>query len=605
MNAMEKKTYITPAQARTLDGLLRERVRSTPQQQAYTYFDRELARWESLTWQQMGERVGRWQAAMLPARLRAGDRVAILLRNGPDWVAAEQAALGLGLVVVPLYLEDRADNLHYILQDAGVRLLIVPDAGYWEKIHAASAKPLLDLQLVVLLEGDSAPRSPWEHTIVQTLREWLPAKPVAHTERDADPTSLATIVYTSGTTGKSKGVMLSHNNILSCAAGAGEVMDALAGMRMLSFLPISHMFERTAGYYLPMMFGMEVAYARSVQTLADDLRDMQPQVLIAVPRIFERFHEKIGDSLRKRGLLARKVFELAVHIGWQRFLHQQGRRRWNPLLLLHPLLTKRVATPLLTCFGGRLEMCVSGGAPLAPAIARIFLGLGVNLIQGYGLTECSPVISANRTSRNDPASVGLAIDNLDVRIGDNDELQVNGPGVMLGYWNNHKATHDTMTADGWLRTGDKARIDDYGMITITGRIKDILVMSNGEKIPPVDMEEAITLDPLFVQTLIIGEARSYLSALVVLNAEHWYPFAQAQGLDPQDPDSLQHPKIHKALLDRIAKALRGFPGYAKVRRITPLLEPWTVENGLLTPTLKTKRQVVVNHHADKVAAMYE
>jgi long-chain acyl-CoA synthetase len=258
----------------------------------------------------------------------------------------------------------------------------------------------------------------------------------------------------------------------------------------------------------------------------------------------------------------------------------------------------------LSCFGNRLQLCVSGGAPLSPVIARIFLGLGVNLIQGYGLTECSPVISANRTNRNDPNSVGIAINELDVRISNNDELQVKGAGVMLGYWNNHKATHDCMTADGWLRTGDKARIDDYGTIYITGRIKDILVMSNGEKIPPVDMEEAITLDPLFVQTLIIGESRSYLSALVVLNAEQWFPFAQQHGLDPQDQDSLQHPGIHKSLLDRIAKALHGFPGYAKVRRVTPLLEPWTVENGLLTPTLKTKRQLVVQHLADKVEAMY-
>ncbi len=601
---MTEKTYITESQAITLDGLLRERVRLSPQLEAYTYFDRDANTWQALTWQDMAVRVGRWQAAMLPARLRAGDRVAILLRNGPDWVAAEQAALGLGLVVVPLYLEDRADNLHYVLQDAGVRLLIVPDASYWEKIHAASLKPLLDLQLVVLLEGESAPRSPWEHTIVRTAHEWLPAKPVTLNARSADPNSLATIVYTSGTTGKPKGVMLSHLNILACAAGSGKVMGALTGMRMLSFLPISHMFERTAGYYLPMMFAMPVTYARSIQTLADDLRDVQPQVLVAVPRIFERFHEKILDSLNKRGVIARTLFNFAVHIGWRRFLFQQGRGRWHPLILLYPLVTKRVATPLLSCFGGQLEMCVSGGASLSPAIARIFLGLGVNLVQGYGLTESSPVISCNRTDRNDPASVGMAIDSLDVRIGDNDELQVHGPSVMLGYWNNHKATHDTMTPDGWLRTGDKARIDDFGMIYITGRIKDILVLSNGEKIPPVDMEEAITLDPLFVQTIIIGEARSFLAALVVLNAEHWYPFAQTHGLDPQEPDSLHDPKIHKALLDRIAKSLRGFPGYAKVRRVTPLLEPWTVENGLLTPTLKTKRQLVVQHHADKVDAMY-
>ena len=247
---------------------------------------------------------------------------------------------------------------------------------------------------------------------------------------------------------------------------------------------------------------------------------------------------------------------------------------------------------------------IFGGAALSTPVAKVFMGLGLNLIQGYGMTESAPVVAANRPERNDPTSVGLPLDGIEVRIGDNDELQVNSDGVMLGYWNNHKATREVMTRDGWLRTGDKARLED-GFVYITGRLKDILVMSNGEKIPPVDMEEAIKLDPMFDNTVIVGEAKPYLAALVVLNSEHWFKLAKDHGLDPFEQTALQNPALHKSLLTRIGQALHDFPGYAKIRRITPILDPWTVENGLLTPTLKTKRQLVMQQYAELIDAMYQ
>jgi len=594
---------IDATQAHTLDGLFRQRIRRTPAWPAFRFFDREQNSWQSLHWQAMGERVGRWLAALAQTKLRPGDRLAILLRNGPDWIAIEQAALGYGLVVVPLYLDDRPDNISFVLQDAGVKLLVVPDVSYWDKLREVCNKPLPDLAHVVLCEGQQAPTSPWEHLQLHCASTWLPATPAPLQDRNGDPHALATIVYTSGTTGRPKGVMLSHHNILYVAEGACSALGVRPQLRLLSFLPLSHMFERTAGYYVPMMYGLEVCYARSIQLLADDLLAIQPHVLIAVPRIFERFYERLQDQLAKRSTLAKLIFNLTVHIGWKRFLAQQNRGPASPLFMLWPWLQKRVAAPVANRFGGELLMAISGGAPLPPAIARLFIGLGVNVLQGYGMTECSPVVSVNRTHANDHCSVGKPLDKTVVRIGENDELQVKSPGVMLGYWNNHKATHDTIIEEGWLRTGDKARIEN-DFIYITGRIKDILVMSNGEKVPPVDMEEAITLDPLFTQALVIGEARSFLAVLVVLSAEHWFKFAQAQGVNPQDPEALNDPTINKALLERVCKALRGFPGYAKVRRLTALLEPWTIENGLLTPTLKTKRQKIVEQHAEQVESMY-
>ena len=601
---MELDEYISASLAGTLDGLFRERVQRTPAAPAFTNYSREHQEWQTLTWAQMAEQVGRWQAAFQKTGLEPGDRVAILLRNGPDWVAADQAALGLGLVVVPLYTEDRPDNIAYVIQDAGARLLVVQTHNHWKNLLESAPHALTGVHHVVVLEGDVDLGTSPEETQVWTRRAWLPDKGHRLRERGGDPTALATIVYTSGTTGKPKGVMLSHRNILSTAEASGKAMHVHRSQRLLSFLPLSHTFERTCGYYTPMMWGIEIAYARSVQSLAEDLLTIKPQVLVAVPRIFERIYERIQGQLEKASPFQQRLFQLAVDIGWRHFQTQQGRDKHGLNHLLWPLLKRRIADPLLTCLGGQLELAISGGAALSPPVARIFLGLGLNLIQGYGMTESAPVISANLPERNDPSSVGLPLHGIQVRIGEHDELQVNSPGVMLGYWNNHKATREVMTRDGWLRTGDKARIEN-GFIYITGRLKDILVMSNGEKIPPVDMEEAIKLDPFIDNAVIVGEAKPYLSALVVLNPERWFTLAKEHALDPFDHETLSDSALHKTLLQRIGTALHDFPGYAKIRRITPLLEPWTVENGLLTPTLKTKRQLVMQQYAQHIDEMYD
>ena len=601
---MEADDYISAHLAGTLDGLFRERVQRTPATPAYTVYSRDSQQWESITWQQMAEHVGRWQAAFQKAHLESGDRVAILLRNGPDWVAVDQAALGLGLVVVPLYTEDRPDNIAYVIQDAGAKLLVVQSAHHWQNLLDSNLAALTGVRHVILFEGDAELRDSPEDTQLWTLPAWLPRDPQPLRERGGDPRALATIVYTSGTTGKPKGVMLSHLNILSVAEGAGIAMHVSPRQRLLSFLPLSHTFERSCGYYTPMMWGMEIAYARSVQTLAEDLLTIKPQVLVAVPRIFERIYEKIQAKLEQASAMQRRLFQLAVDTGWRNFLAQQGRGQRGLSHLMWPVLKRRVAEPLLASLGGNLELAISGGAALSTPVARVFMGLGLNLIQGYGMTESAPVVTANRPERNDPASVGLPLDGFEVRIGENDELQVNSPGVMLGYWNNHKATRETMTRDGWLRTGDKARIDN-GFVYITGRLKDIVVMSNGEKIPPVDMEDAIKLDPLFENVVIVGEAKPYLAALVVLNSEYWFKLAKDHGLDPFDQQALRDPALHKTLLHRIATALHSFPGYAKVRRVAPILEPWTLENGLLTPTLKTKRQLVIQQFAEQIEALYQ
>jgi long-chain acyl-CoA synthetase len=263
-----------------------------------------------------------------------------------------------------------------------------------------------------------------------------------------------------------------------------------------------------------------------------------------------------------------------------------------------------VAGKVTDKLGGRLKIAISGGAALSPDIARVFIGLGVPIYQGYGLTETSPVVCVNRPDSNVPSSIGQPMPGVEVKIGDNDELLTRSRCVMRGYWKNEEATRAMIDADGWLHTGDKASVDAHGHYTIVGRIKDIIVLNNGEKVPPTDMESAILLDPLFEQVMVIGEGKPYLAALTVLNEEHWREFAASLDVDPAQPAALRDPRVTKALTRRVAEHLRHFPGYAQVRRLHPELQPWTVDNGLLTPTLKVKRSQVLDRYRAAVEAMY-
>ncbi|MEN8175604.1 MAG: long-chain fatty acid--CoA ligase [Pseudomonadota bacterium] len=591
-------------EARTLDGLFARRVRRSPDREAYRAYDRHDKAWRSWTWKQMGDVVARWQHALAAEDLHPGDRIAVLLRNCPEWVMLDQAALSLGLVVVPLYTDDRPDNSVYILEHAGVKALLVQDAGRWKRL-APSIPEDSALERVLILEpGKEADRSARNDDRVRLVADWLAPEGVPLATRNGKPGALASIVYTSGTTGRPKGVMLSHHNMLWVAHAALTMLDVYQQDVFLSFLPLSHALERSHGYYMPLMAGSTVIFARSVGQLAEDLKSQQPTVLIAVPRIFERVYGRIQDKLDKGPRIKRRLFETAVALGWHRFSRQQGRANWKPRLMLLPILDRLVAKKVRDALGGRLRACASGGAPLCEDIARFFIGLGVPVLQGYGLTESSPLISVNVLEDNVPASVGVPLRGLKLKVGEHDELLVRGPNVMLGYWNDHKATAEIISPDGFLHTGDQARIEN-NHIFITGRLKDILVLSNGEKVPPADMEMAISLDPLFEQVMVVGEGRPYLTALAVLNADLWPGLAREYGVDADHPESLYHERIIVHLLRRIRALLKDFPGYAKIRRISLTLEPWTIENGLITPTLKVKRQKVLEHHADAVGLMYE
>jgi len=535
---------------------------ATPQRVLYRQFID--GGWRDFTAVDIAAMAARWQAAFRREGLVAGDRVALCMKNGVHWVAADMALLGLGMIVVPVFVDDHAENIAWCLQDSGAKLLIADHARFLEKLQDV-LDPLPPI--VVLRDDVPAPAI--------AAQAWLPQADAAFEALPIEPDSIATVVYTSGTVGKPKGVMLTHANILSNVQVIPACFDLTGADRFLSLLPLSHMFERTAGYYLPLQVGAQVVYARGINQLGDDLREQRPTIVMAVPRIFERLlariHEALASSPFKRWLLDR-----VIAAGWRKF---KGSNTWlDRLLWLR--LHHRVAPPILARLGGRLRVAILGGAALEQRVAQAFIGLGLPMLQGYGLTETSPVIAVNQLENNDPASVGLPLHGVEVRVNAASELLVRGPLIMRGYWNNPQATRKVLDEDGWFNTGDVVEIKDR-RIYIRGRSKNILVLSNGEKVPPEDVEQAILRDPVFEQVMLVGEGKPCLILLAVT----------------QESDE-------KALARRANVRLAGLTRHARVRRVIATQERWELENGLLTPTLKIKRSEVYARYRKRIAAAY-
>lgn len=615
MGQKRETDIISCEEAQTLAGLFSIRIKRNPQAIAYRQFDVESGKWREYNWQEMGTRVARWKRALMRENLEAGDRVAILLRNSIEWVCFDQAALAVGLVVVPLYPSDASDNIAYILEDSGTRLLLVGTQKRWETL-APRCKDAAGLDKILCVEHPSAEGS--EGRVLQGVDEWLRETDECPTDQEergssgtqdnfqpSDPHALATLVYTSGTTGKPKGVMLSHFNVLWDAEATLQAISGYPEDVYLSLLPLSHMLERTVGYYVPLMAGSSVAYARSLKDLPEDLKSVRPHIFVAVPQIYAGIRNKMNQQVQERGRVAKLLFDRTVALGWKRFTAVQGQgkeRLWRRLAW--SILRQFVADKALAAFGGRLRLAVSGGGPLHADVSRYFIGLGLPLLQGYGLTEASPVLTANRVHDNVPESTGIALPSVELRIGEQDELLARSPGVMLGYWNRLEETRAAIDAEGWLHTGDQARISD-NHVFISGRIKEILVTSSGEKVPPGDLEMSIVQEPLFDQVMVVGEGKPYLTALAVVNKGEWRNLVSSLGLEADEVQSLTHSTTRAAALKRIKATLRGFPKYARIRAVYLSQEPWKVEDGLLTPTLKLKRSEIEKRFASQITELYE
>jgi long-chain acyl-CoA synthetase len=596
------------ASALTLPELFRARIALSPDAIAYRQHDPVTGDWTDWTWRQIGDEVERWRNALAQEQLPKGSRVATVMKSRVDYVCVDQAALSLGLAIVPMHATDNPGNLAYILADSGASALIIDSPDYWARL-APEVADLSDLRRIVIVsEDEPADRHSIETDAraVHASTRLAAAAASRAAEAIVSAQSLAAIVYTSGTTGRPKGVMLSHGNVVSNVLGILQCVAPNLEDVFLSFLPLSHTFERTAGYYLPIAAGATVAFARSITLLSEDLAAIRPTILISAPRVYERVYLHIQETVAKSGTLARALFSVTERLGWRRFLAAQtgapaqlsiaGRLAW-------PFLDRRVAAKIRAQFGGRLRAAVVGGAPMPEAASRCFLAMGVNLLQGYGMTETSPVVSVNRLERNDPVTVGEALADVEVRIGANDELLVKGPNVMLGYWRKPEETQRVLEPGGWLHTGDQAQIVG-GRLKIKGRIKDIIVTSTGEKISPADLEQAIAGDLLFEQVMVIGEQRPFIAALAVLNGQEAEREAKTLGLTGEMGDILASSEFHAFALNRIARAVAHFPDYATPRQVWLTVDPWTVAAGLMTPTLKLKHLAIERAFAEEIDSLY-
>ena len=598
---------ISPNEFKTIPAAFDERVKRSCNKTAYRQFSEEAHCWDSYSWNAMAEMVQRWRWALASETLPVASRVAVQMPNSVQWVAFDQSALAEAMVVVPIFFEDRADNIAYILEETGSRLLFLKQFSQWQKLepHLKSGDALQRVVIAESCEHLTSRVNSKEDLRVVSMEKWLhPVGQPAETALHIGSDDLATIVYTSGTTGKPKGVMLSHANILGNAYAGLQSIAVYPEDRFLSFLPLSHMFERTAGYYVGMLASAEIAFNRSVSNLAQDMLDIKPSVIISVPRIFERVQSNIKSELELQPRLFRWLFALSVNTGWKRFQFKHKRLPWNFSLLLAPILDLMVGAKVARSFGGNLRLAICGGAALSFDVSKMFVGLGINILQGYGLTESSPTVSVNTLEKNNPESIGIPYRGVEIGFGDHNELLVRSKFNMLGYWNNPKATALTIDSEGWLHTGDIARFDDQGLLYITGRIKEIIVLANGEKVSPVDMELAIADDPLFEQVMVVGEGRSYLTALLVINQKMMERSLFPDGHSTLKPFTLESDEVHRFVLERIALQLNDFPGYAFVKNVFLMFEPWTIENGLITPTLKLRRNAIFQRFSEQIVQMY-
>ena len=591
---------------RVLPELLTHHMEKRPDLPLFTFWLPTEKTWKTINVKETVEQITRWRHALVKEGLTKGDRCAMLLPNGINAILFDQSVLANALVPVPLHAVDTAGSSSYIINDSGAKLLVTGRLNRWEAIRDTEDHPALK---TVVITGEPVQEHQDGDVRVVGLDQWLTEGNGTELPAGPEPQDLAALVYTSGTTGKPKGVMLTHRAILANVTGVLQNICPEPEDVWLSFLPLSHTFERTTTYYTAMGFGNRVAFNRNIGLLADDLKVIRPTILMSVPRIYEKVYDKIQDALVKKPAFVQKLFHTAVDVGYRRFCRENGLPVQGGFLsLFDPLiagfLDKKVGAGIRDIFGGRPRIFISGGAAFNPEVSRTFLGLGINILQGYGMTETAPIMSVNKVGDNHPQTVGPALVNIEVRVGENDELQMRGPSLMNGYWNRPADTKAVFTEDGWLRTGDQADIFSDGHIRIKGRIKEIIVTSTGEKVPPADLEQALESDHLVSQAMVVGENRPYIAALVVLNAQEWKKLATELKLDAEDPLSLETRAARQAVLRRVKAAAAGFPNYAVPRQVRLFLEPWSIENGLMTPTLKLKRGPMRIRFADAIESLY-
>ncbi|HEV2148096.1 MAG TPA: long-chain fatty acid--CoA ligase [Longimicrobiaceae bacterium] len=568
---------------------------------------KEGGAWKSLDHREMEERVTRLAAALSAAGVQAGDRVAILSENRPEWAIVDYAVLGLGGVVVPIYATLPANQVAYILENCGARAIFASTPEQVAKVvEIRGGLPALE-QVVAFDDPAGAPDVERFRDLLEAGRATMERGEVGSFREAALRVSrddVATLIYTSGTTGDPKGVMLTHYNLASNVAAVlqhGFAAIFSRGTVALSFLPLSHVFERMVDY-LYRDQGVCIAYAESMEKVADNLGEVRPNVAVSVPRLFDKIYTKVmgATGLRKRILLwASGVGERVVD---ERLA---GREPSGALALQYGLADRLVFSKLRERVGGRLGSFISGGAPLSAGVARFFHAAGLPVYEGYGLTETSPVIAANRPGHVRLGTVGQVVPGVEVRIGQDGEILTRGPHVMKGYWNNPEATAKAIDPDGWFHTGDVGELDADGFLRITDRLKDLIVTAGGKNVAPQPVENAAAMSPFVAQAVMVGDRRPYTVLLLVPDFENLGAWAGRNGIDAADRAALvRDPRVRELLEQDALGRLDAFARYEKPKKVAVLPDELTVDSGALTPTLKVKRRVVEERYRNEIEALY-
>lgn len=542
--------------------------------------------------------------------VKAGDRVSIISENRPEWVISDLAIVSLGAVDVPVYPTLTAKQNEYIFNNAGVRFVIVSNQFQLNKVMKVF-HDVKTLEKVILMSDKGAITDPDVVPFSEVYKmgeEFEKHKPdhLNASRKMVKPGDLLTLIYTSGTTGNPKGVMLTHSNLVSNMISAAEVIPFQIGEVMLSFLPLCHSFERMAGYYTAMACGATIAYAESIETVRDNMLEVRPTIVTTVPRLFERIHSRILKQVDASPPARRRIFYWAVNAGMEYAKAKKRGRIPLSVQVKHGVADKLVFSKLKARTGGRIKFFVSGGAALAREFGEFFEAVGLKIIEGYGLTETSPVISVNRLDNYKWGSVGLPIPGVEAKIDVDGEILTRGPHIMKGYWNDHASTREMIDKEGWLHTGDIGMMDAGGFLYITDRKKHLFVSSGGKNIAPQPIENLFLSSKYIEQFVLIGDRRMFLTALIVPDFDALKEHADSHKIPYSSNSELTKNKEINDLVDReIAHIQRDLAGYERVRRFTLLDQPFTIENGELTPTQKIRRKAVEERYAHLIESMYQ
>ncbi len=563
--------------------------------------------WVGLSFADLLSQVQAFSIGLHELGVNAGDRLAILSENRPEWAVTDFACLACRCADVPVYPTLPPHQIEYILRDSGAVAVCCSSAAQLGKILEIRGN-LPALKTIIVFDNEAATAGALTFEAVLARGRAAAGKyPTWRADALAvKPDDLATLIYTSGTTGDPKGVMLTHGNITSDVVAGLQVLDLRQSDECLSFLPLSHIFERMAGHYCMTQQGAIINYATSIEAVPIEMGELRPTVVCSVPRLYEKIYARVLENAMAGSPLKQKIFLWAKRVGeaWAE-LAIEGRPVPAALGLQYRVAYALVFTKLAQRVGGRLRFFVSGGAPLSADIARFFFAAGLPIMEGYGLTETSPVITVNGFGRARLGTVGKVVPGVEVKIAADGEILTRGPNVMKGYYNKPEATAEVMSEGGWFHTGDIGEVDADGFLKITDRKKDIIVTAGGKNIAPQPIENLVKTNPLVLSAVMIGDKRKYPIMLVVPNMEQLRKWAEAEGMTGRtDQALLSDIVVHNKLTGEIKKTLRELAQYEMPKKFLILDRDFSIEAGELTPTLKVKRRVVEKIHADRIEELY-